>query len=249
MPNNMPYMQFYVDDFDNDTCGLSSSAVGVWLRILLAMHRKKSGQITGSIDKLSKITRCSVDELNSALTEFENDSVCEILRESNGAVTIICRRLFREEQKRNNSAERVRRFREKKASEQIDETETKPCGNAQETLYARALYPNPYPKPELINTTVFAFDEFWNAYGKKVERAKCEKLYAKISEKDREKIKAHVPKYVAATPDVQYRKNPQTYINGKCWEDEIITNNYNRAENHGGNFSQEEIKNGDDRFF
>lgn len=104
-------------------------------------------------------------------------------------------------------------------------------------------------KKSIINTpkSVFTFEDFWNAYGKKVDRAKCEKLYAKIKESDRAKIKEHVPKYVAATPEVQYRKNPQTYINGKCWNDEIITNN--RAENCGGNFSQEEIQNGDDRFF
>ena len=70
--------------------------------------------------------------------------------------------------------------------------------------------------------TVFSFDEFWNAYGKKVDRAKCERMYAKVKENDRAKIKTHVPKYVASTPDVQYRKNPQTYLNGKCWNDEII---------------------------
>jgi hypothetical protein len=68
-------------------------------------------------------------------------------------------------------------------------------------------------------------------YGKKVERMKCEKIYARIKEADREKIKQHVPVYVESTPDPQYRKNPQTYLNGHCWEDEIITNE--REQNNG----------------
>lgn len=72
--------------------------------------------------------------------------------------------------------------------------------------------------------SIFSFDEFWNAYGKKVGNAKCKKMYAKISEQEREKIKAHVPQYVASTPDKKYRKDPQTYLNNKCWNDEIICN-------------------------
>lgn len=221
MPNNMPYMQFYVDDFDNDTCGLSAVAVGVWIRILIAMHRKRCGTLSGTADKISKITRCSVDEINTALIELENDSVCGILRQSNGEVTITCRRLQKDEQKRLLTAERVRKFRARASAEQSEETELKLDCNAEVTRHARALYPEPEPEPNII--TIFSFDEFWNAYGKKVDRAKCERLYAKVKEEDRAKIKTHVPKYVTSTPDVQYRKNPQTYLNGKCWNDEIIT--------------------------
>lgn len=29
-----------------------------------------------------------------------------------------------------------------------------------------------------------------------------------------------MPRYVAATPERRYRKNPLTYLNGKCWQDE-----------------------------
>ena len=30
-------------------------------------------------------------------------------------------------------------------------------------------------------------------------------------------------KYREATPDKTYRKHPTTWLNGRCWEDEIIT--------------------------
>lgn len=71
--------------------------------------------------------------------------------------------------------------------------------------------------------SVLPFDDFWNLYGKKVDRAASERAYARIPERDRAKIKEHVPRYVAATPEVRYRKNPTTYLHGKCWNDEIIT--------------------------
>jgi len=31
-----------------------------------------------------------------------------------------------------------------------------------------------------------------------------------------------------STPDKQYRKNPETYLNNKSWNDEIIGNNKKR---------------------
>ena len=100
-------------------------------------------------------------------------------------------------------------------------------------------------KKSIINTpkSVFGFDEFWDAYDKKAGKKNCEKLYAKIKETDRAKIKEHVPKYVATTPDVQYRKNPQRYLKDECWNDEIITNSgggygWNGASNGNAGFDR-----------
>ena len=70
--------------------------------------------------------------------------------------------------------------------------------------------------------TVFSFESFWNAYGKKCEKAKCEKLYAKIPESERKIIKERIGMYVSATPDRAYRKNPATYLRNQCWNDDII---------------------------
>lgn len=66
------------------------------------------------------------------------------------------------------------------------------------------------------------FERFWDLYDKKVDRSKCEKKFKNLSKAERESIFQHVPEYVASTPDSQYRKNPYTYLNGKCWRDQII---------------------------
>ena len=75
----------------------------------------------------------------------------------------------------------------------------------------------------------FPFDEFWNSYDKKVEKGACEKKFDKLTEKEKALIWEHVPKYVSSTPDKNYRKNPETYLNNKCWNDEVIFKNGNNG--------------------
>ena len=79
-------------------------------------------------------------------------------------------------------------------------------------------------KKETINktNTIFSFDEFWETYNKKTGRVNCERIYARLKDKDYAKIKETLPIYLASVKDKQYLKNPQTYLNGKCWEDEIF---------------------------
>ncbi len=66
------------------------------------------------------------------------------------------------------------------------------------------------------------FETWWNSYDKKVGRAKAFKKWLRLSEKDQEKCIEVAPSYVSAQPNKQYRKDPTTYLNGECWNDEII---------------------------
>ena len=66
------------------------------------------------------------------------------------------------------------------------------------------------------------FDKFWNLYDKKKDRKKCETKWKNLRVKDKEAIFANLSEYVKSTPDKEFRKNPATYINGECWNDEII---------------------------
>jgi len=72
------------------------------------------------------------------------------------------------------------------------------------------------------------FDEFWNLYDKKTNMAKCKKKYLKLSQTNRDKIRETLPSYISSTPDKQYRKNPETYLNNHSWNDEIITSSGNK---------------------
>lgn len=68
---------------------------------------------------------------------------------------------------------------------------------------------------------IYSFDDFWNAYNKKLDSKKCKSKWQKIKEDDKLKIKNTIHNYILANPEVKFRKNPLTYLNGNCWEDEI----------------------------
>jgi len=67
------------------------------------------------------------------------------------------------------------------------------------------------------------FDVFWEKYNKKQDSKKCFDKWLKLSDSEINAALDKVDEYVRSTPDVQFRKNPLTWLNGKCWEDEIIT--------------------------
>lgn len=70
------------------------------------------------------------------------------------------------------------------------------------------------------------FNRFWNMYDyKKGDKTKVKKKFLSLSRADREKIFETLPLYVESTPDKQYRKHPQTYLNNRSWEDEILQRN------------------------
>ena len=68
---------------------------------------------------------------------------------------------------------------------------------------------------------IYSFDEFWNLYGKKVDRKKCEEKYYKLSIEQITKIKEVLHLYVQSKPEVKFRKDPIRWLTGENWNDEI----------------------------
>lgn len=77
---------------------------------------------------------------------------------------------------------------------------------------------------EIEEYEFYPFEEFWNDYDKKVgEKEKLSRKWEKVSIKDRKAIKEYIPKYKAHQPDKKFRKNPETFLNNKGWNDELIS--------------------------
>jgi len=75
---------------------------------------------------------------------------------------------------------------------------------------------------EVVKDINIPFDAFWDAYKKKVgEKGKLSKKWSKLKDDERVLIMDYVPKYVMATPDKKFRKNPETFLNNKSWLDEL----------------------------
>lgn len=88
------------------------------------------------------------------------------------------------------------------------------------TVSTQSDQPAPTPAPRSVVEPT-DFEQFWDLYGKKVEVKKCRQAWQKLTLKQRQAALAHVPTYVRATPDPQFRKNPRSYLNGECWQDEL----------------------------
>ena len=67
------------------------------------------------------------------------------------------------------------------------------------------------------------FDDFWNSYDKKVgDIEKIKIKFNKLSQESKNKIMDYIPRYKQAQPDKKFRKNPDTFLNNKSWNDEIV---------------------------
>jgi hypothetical protein len=76
------------------------------------------------------------------------------------------------------------------------------------------------------NTPNIAFSVFWDLYEKKVgEKDKLTKKWNSLTDQERQQAIEYIPKYKECQPDKLYRKDPQTFINNKSWNDELIKKN------------------------
>lgn len=69
----------------------------------------------------------------------------------------------------------------------------------------------------------YPFDEFWEDYDKKVgSKSRLIPKWLKLTDHEREYIRQDIPKRKEAQPNKQFRPHPESYLNGRLWENEII---------------------------
>lgn len=67
------------------------------------------------------------------------------------------------------------------------------------------------------------FESFWNFYNKKVgDKNKCESKWNKLNDEERQKIINTLPTFLNSITDKQFQPFPETYLNNKRWNDEIV---------------------------
>lgn len=82
---------------------------------------------------------------------------------------------------------------------------------------------------QFSETINIPFSDFWNAYDKKAgNKEKLSRRWDKLSDADRQAIMNYIPLYIRAQPDKKFRKNPETFLNNKSWNDEIISQHENK---------------------
>lgn len=66
------------------------------------------------------------------------------------------------------------------------------------------------------------FDEFWQAYPRKTDKANARKAWVKaVKKKDPRELVAAAVGYAATRPDPKFTAHPSTWLNGERWDDEV----------------------------
>lgn len=69
------------------------------------------------------------------------------------------------------------------------------------------------------------FNEWWDAYDYKLDRKRCEKMWNKMSQADKELAMRHTERYVQSTfTDGRFpsRRHPGTYLHNENWHDDAL---------------------------
>ncbi|MBZ0180540.1 MAG: hypothetical protein K8F36_14740 [Melioribacteraceae bacterium] len=214
--------------------------LAVWIYLLLKANYKpkkiiwnnekidlKAGQFIGSILQIAGHFSLSTGTITYILDFFEKEGMLK--RQSTKKFTLFEILNYEKYQKVEN----------KRAEETLD---NKGFEAGQESIVENKLKTNRKQiettnKDNKDNKETIVqneFERFWNLYDKKVSKEKSIKLWKKLKAEDKQEIFRTLPEYVKATPDKQYRKNPDTYLRNKSWKDEIpsYSQQQNKSNNH-----------------
>ncbi len=110
-----PAFQFYVKDWLSDPqlqC-VSASSRGIWIDALCFMwEAPERGRITGTTEELAKLLRATNGDFTQFIDDLKRHKFAEIAS-CNNIVTLTNRRMFREQNTRENIRLRVRNLRAK----------------------------------------------------------------------------------------------------------------------------------------
>ena len=118
--------------------------------------------------------------------------------------------------KKEKNAKRISEWRENQADTKTVTHSEQPCNTPKVKLSKVKL------SKDIDNID---FEIVWNLYDKKKgDKDKLKIRWDKLSFSVQQLIIEHIPKYKKEQPDKQFRKNFETYLNNKSYNDEILIN-------------------------
>jgi len=208
----MHYYNFNIGDYMKHTLHLTPEEDLAYRR-LLDMYYDTEAPIPSNIPLVSRRLRMASEIVESVLNEFF-ELTEEGYKNYRADGEIADYHKFLEKQKSNGRLG----GRPKKGK--------KPIGNPPITQVEpkKSLNNKQQPTTNKQYITPIGFDLFWDAYDKKVGKPNSIKAWLKISPNE-ENIKFIVSKAKAdkkAKPDNKFRKDPERWLKGQHWLDEVV---------------------------
>jgi hypothetical protein len=211
------WFKFNFKDWASDVKPLSLTARGLLMEIIIYMNNSKTFFVENDIRFLVRLSGGLTEEVTESIAEFKKFGILDFEQNEAGQEIIVSRRLRKFLEKSRINTENGQKggnptLKNKSRLTESDNQNANPPSNSISISNSNS---------DLDNKKAW-FEIFWNAYGKKQDSKKCLEKWMKLSIDEINAALDKVDAYVASTPDVTYRKNPLTWLNGKCWQDEII---------------------------
>ena len=189
-----PAVLFYTSDFLSGTFTMDNEQVGKYIRLLCLQHQK------GKLSEKDMLSICKAYDSEI----WDKFKVEDGLYYNDRMLNETIRRQKFSESRRNNA----------KSSKKESTSEA----------YAEHMETETENRTITINENInIDFEWFWNEYDKKIgEKQKLKKKWNKLTDEERQNAMNYLDLYKQSVPDKQFRKNPETFINNKSWNDEII---------------------------
>jgi hypothetical protein len=211
-----PAFQFYPGDWLRDTQVQMASMEtrGVWFELLCNMwFAPERGKIEGEKTEICRMLGCDLEIFNKALNEIKRLKIADVTN-CNKNVTIINRRMLREEKQRKSTRLRVRKHRVTQ-------------GSNTNVTHPSSTPSSPTPSSPLQYSANFL--KFWKEYPRKEKKGDAFKAWKKAKDKPPiiemiEIIKVHAQTDQWNKKNGQFIPHPASWINARQWEDEIKPN-------------------------
>lgn len=216
MSKELPYFKFEPNQWENGNIQmLSREDKGLFID-LCSMYWSRLGDLP-----LKLVTQKLCAGNATALNPLCDDKIIEIL-EGNIFIKFLSEQLneFEDTSKQNskNAKEGWEKRRKQKAESERNATASNPQCES-DAIREDKIKENKIRKEKIESDFVL----FWDKYNKKQDSKNCKQKFFKLSDNERSKIFEVLDSYILSTPDVKFRKNPLTWLNGGCWNDEIKT--------------------------
>lgn len=203
-----PAFLFYPGDYLRDTQILSEAAQVAYDRIMCEHMRNIC------------ITQAQLNFITKRLDDDARAEIMHILTRVSGGYEISW--VAESIRKRKAYSESRRKNRAKKEVKKRDKISKTYVQHMENEIVIENEIENEGENEENARVEIWpTFDDFWEAYDKKVDREKSEKKWGKLRQYEKEEIMRYLPAYVRANPDKQFRRNPTTFLNNRTWENEI----------------------------
>lgn len=189
-----PAVLFYTSDFLSGTFTMDNEQVGKYIRLLCLQHQK------GKLSEKDMLSICKAYDSEI----WDKFKIEDGLYYNDRMLNETVRRQKFSESRRNNAKS--------------------PKKESTSEAYAKHMETETENRTITINENInIDFEWFWVDYDKKVgDKQKLKKKWNKLTDQERQNAMNYIDLYKQSVPDKQFRKNPETFINNKSWNDEII---------------------------